>query len=149
MLLSVQEQLHVCISGLVLKSANVLHRLYLQKWSLHTTLLPLCNLVVLTLGNVLLLRCGQSAADTQPAQCHDLPKKQLRSQHGGDVRRPLPLCAVSALWSRLRSPACCHGRRGHPVTLHRQHPEGPQVRLDSSVTLLFIRRVGPRRDARQ
>lgn len=61
------------------------------------SLLPLCKLGVLTLGNVLLLRCGQSPADSQPAQCHDLPKKQLRAQRGGDLRRPLPLCAVSAL----------------------------------------------------
>lgn len=79
----------------------------------------------------LLLRCGQSPADTQPARCHDLPKKQLRSEPGGNVRRPLPLCAVS----RLRSPAGRRGRRGHPVTLHRQHSEGPQVGLDSGAVL--------------
>lgn len=73
------------------------------------------------------LRCGESPADTQPTQCHDLPKKQLCSQCSRHLCWSLSLSTVPALWSQLRPPACCHGWWCHALPFYRQHSEGSQV----------------------
>lgn len=75
----------------------------------------------------LTLRCRESPADTQPAQYHDLPKKQLCSQQHSHLCRPVPLSTVPALRSQLRSAGGCRGRWCHSLTLDRQHSEGSKV----------------------